>query len=186
MSKEQQKIVDDFVDLITDEMESCIEKCESINELKRYHNILIVCSAKNQVLHLLVKQLVSMSENMRINVLGNEENCEFLANISRQDRNIQCHNYTYEGRFDANRIMPDRDVIMRENPSMEAIIFLNYDPHAESYLNVEEAVEVLSEDKTLSIYAYNVLGDLYKYIDIRNHRNSIDLYSRLVQWYHVN
>lgn len=186
MRKEQQKIVDCFVDLLTEEIVDCVKQCESINELKQYHNILIVCSAKNHVLHLLVGQIANMSEHIKMNVLGNKGNDELRIHLSDRHENIKYHNYTYEGRFSVERVMPYREIIMTDNPDLDAVLFLNSDLHSENYLNVEEVVEILAEKKKLPIYAYNVSGDLYKYRDVKNHRNSIQLYSQLVRWFHAN
>lgn len=185
MQEKRKKIIGDFVDLLTEEIEGAVKADISIYELAKYKNILIVRSTKNAVLHSLVKELVAVNPDINLNILGGALDREFFNDIVKNNEEFSYHHYVYDGRFDVNRMKEFRDAIMYENPDLEAVIFLNYHPHTERYLNIEEVVRYFQDGKKLPVYAYTDFGDIYQYTDIDTHLVSISLYIQLVRWFHI-
>ena len=184
MQEKTQQIIWDFVNLLSDEIEKSVTENISINEIAKYKNILVIRSAKNKVMHDFLEKLLSESQQIKVNILGGALERDFLNRLFDTSEAISYQSYAYDGRFDVNRMKEFKHVILAENPDVEAIVFLNYYPHTERYINIEEVASCFARDKKLPIYSYTDSGDIFKYVDIETHLQAISLYLQLVRWFH--
>ena len=180
---ERKEVIRDFCELILKEMMESMEKVP-LTELSQYHNILLIRSAKNEEFNKLVDKIIEINPMIQFTFFGNGFDRLHLNKVKDVHAGFNYKICVYDGKFDKERMDEYKKELHASN-RVDAIVFINYSPHRESYLNVEEIANVLSDKNKIPIYAAMVDGELYKYWDIENHINTIRLYGNIVEWFHV-
>lgn len=180
---ERRKVIKDFYDLISKDIESEIIHGIDLDELSKYKKILIMRTASNRMLHTLLNDLKMINRDIKPYLLGSLFDLDFLNEYYCSKDALNCATIVYDGRFESERLKEYRKKI--ELLGINAIVFLTYSPNREDYFNIEESANELSDNGKLPVYAYTNIGDIYKYNNIVNHVRSMKVLSSTVQWFQV-
>lgn len=179
----RKKIIGDFCELISDEMEGAVRET-SIQDLGKFRNFLFIRSAKNEIFHSVVKTILNTNPDVEMTFFGNGFDRDFLESLKQEYPQFHYSILVYDGRFDGNRMLEYKKELLAQG-KIDAIVFMNYSIHRESYLNIEEVAYHLSDDMRLPIYVLLENGQIYQHLDIKLHSDSIKLYSSILSWFHI-
>lgn len=171
---EKKELFKEFSNLVYEDMEQGVCRDLSWNELGKYDNIVLLCSASDKILCDFLENIVSHQCN--IILIGRDSSTSLLGDLKYNK--FKYHLIKYNKRFEAD------DFKDMEIKDFDAICFLGYTPHKMDYLNVEEVCRVLSTRYGVPVYAYMLDGNLCRYADIDNHINAMNLYNTMMKWLH--
>ena len=183
-SDKRKVIIKDFLDLLEAEIEDCTRKCDLNAEIQKYHNILIILSAGTAMAQELIKSILDIKSDIKINVLGSNWDRDILEEFLEQNEEFEYQIYMYDGRFSVERIRDYKKIIELDNENLDAIFFFCDVEHSQRYCNVEMSAEELAINMKLPIYGYTSVKELFYFSNIDNHYKSINLYAKIATWFH--
>lgn len=135
--------------------------CE--NDISDKKSWLVIKTANDIVFDQMVDFMIDRLPDISITVLG-----EFREDVDIESRKHIDNVIPYAGRFNVEASVNYSNII--KDNHFDAIIFLNYSLHKESYLNVEDFISSLNEEGLLKTYVY-VIPDkkIYEYTDLKLH-----------------
>lgn len=145
-------------------MEDKLDECIEVQIEKIPNNVLLIKTAKDEAFIAALNKLKDSCGQLKLSVLCKSEDARLLDSLG-----ISCVNLFYhENKIDSSKAFEYID--SKYIQDIEAIVFINYHEHSESYLNVEELCYQLRRKKNIPCYSFNgVSKGFVLYKDILEH-----------------
>lgn len=174
--KDRKKIIEEFSDLLNEEISNTVEQDISYERLAWAERILILQSAPVHIIAELIKNIIAHNQKVQFVVIGRETCLKLREEFGIKIVEIISH----------NKVFGDDDIELvkkaAEKYAVEAVIFCNNFVNSVDFSNVEHITSFL--DKKIPIFSYSyVQKELNLHKNVSSHIYGCIAYKALVEWF---
>lgn len=176
--KDRKRIIEEFSDLLNEEISSTVEQDISYAQFAEAERILILQSAPVHIVAELIKNIVAINPIVQFMVFGKEMCVKLQEEFGSEKVKIISH----------NKVFGDEDIESlietAEKHAVDAVIFCNNFVNSVDFSNVEHITAFLNKKIPIFSYSY-VQKELNRHKNVLGHIYGCIAYKALVEWFHT-
>lgn len=177
--KDRKKIIEEFSDLLNEEISNTVEQDISYTQLAWAERILILQSAPVYIIAELIKNILAHNQMAQFVIIGKEMCIKLREEFGMKIMEMVSHNKAFED--------DDLELVIKttETYAIDAVVFCNNFVNSVDFSNVEHVTAFL--DKKIPIFSYSyVQKELNLHRNVFSHIYGCIAYKALVEWFQTS